>query len=555
MPQVCLVKTIGGRARAVLGGNGAAVDVAGLPPEGSWIDLREDGSYELLAPAGSRQTDLVELVVREGVDPVQDPEVLREAEHVARDLGLDDLADFRHLPLVPIDEVTSRDLDQAVAIERRGEGYVVWYALADAAWFVRPGSALYEASLERGATYYLPGLVVPMLPRLLSEDRISLNAGVDRRAMLFELTLAADGRCVDRAIHRARIRCRHKLDFGGVQRFLDGAEVEWDADVQASLRLLREVGERRIQLADERGVVRYRRTEVDVHLTGLRFIAIDGPRSEVERYNEQISLLTNVQGALFLREDAEEHPEVQPIYRVHEAPSETRFRELVHLTRAFARVHGLPEEVWVWDPQRRPLADYLDDLPPGPQARAIHRQAMVVNRPSHFASEPGRHFGVGADVYGRFTAPMREVVGIYLHHEVWEKLGQAQVGHDEALRDRVVDVSNRARERQRLFNREVNRMVLDDLLAADLAAGGPGREGVVLGLTPSRLHVQLDEPRVDVKVYVRHLEQACGETFQLEDGVVMAGGTTRFRLGDRVRVQVLGEDAGRDRWELTLHPV
>lgn len=550
MQVVCEVKSIGGRLRAV-DGDGRAFDVAGLPDEGAWIELRGDGGYRLLAGAGSRLADLIGLVVGHGVSPIQDDVVDEEANRVAGDLALDELPDFRHLPLVPIDETTSRDLDQAVAIEPRGDGWVVWYALADAAWFVRPGSALYAASLERGATTYLPGLVVPMLPRILSEDRISLNAGVDRRAMLFELTLDADGRCIERAIHRARIHCRHKLDFGSVQRFLDGEMVNWYADVQASLRRLAEVGRARMKLAEDRGVVQYRRTEVDVHLHGLVFVALEGPRNDVERYNEQISLLTNVQGALFLLE-RETDPRVQPIYRVHEAPSETRYQELHALTVALARVHDLPDD-WIWN-EEEPLAEYLARLPRNPIGRAVHRQAMIVNRPSHFASTPGAHFGIGADVYGRFTAPMREVVGVYLHHEVWAALALTDSGQDGDLRKRVVDVSNAARERQRRLNREVNRMVLDDLFSTDPSATF---DGVVLGMTPSRVHVQLDEPRVDVKVYVTHLEGAWRADLQVVDGVALVDGSGGMwvRLGEPVQVEVLGRDARSDRWELGIRPV
>jgi ribonuclease R len=525
--------------------------ITGLPAVGSWVVVRDDGTHEVLAHAGTRRAELIGLVVDAGIAPVHDEAVHALAEERAADLALHDLTDLSHLPFVPIDEPTSRDLDQAVAIARRGDGYVVWYALADAAWFVRVGDALYEDAIARGATYYLPGLVVPMLPRILSEDAISLNAGVDRRAMVFELTLDATGACTDCAIHRARVRCRHKLDFAGVQAFLDGAPVDWDPDVQASLRLLPEVGQRRIALAESRGVIQYRRTEVDVKLHERRFVALDGPRNDVERYNEQISLLTNVQGARFLR-DHHAKPSTQPIYRVHEAPAASRYGELATLSRQMAALHGLDADRWVWRPADQPLATWLDGLPPGPVAAALHRQAMVINRPSHFASSPGVHHGVGADVYGRFTAPMREVVGIFLHQEVWEVLGHAapDPDHGEALAERVIRVSNAARERQRRFDREVNRLVLDDLFA-NATGGFPG---VILGLTPSRVHVQLDRPTVDVKVYAAHLEAHRGTTLTLIDATHMvdAHGTPVFRLGDRVEVHVVGRDAQRDRWELRL---
>ncbi|MEZ4318970.1 MAG: RNB domain-containing ribonuclease [Myxococcota bacterium] len=555
MPLIGVVERVGGALR-----------IPSRPPretslpEGTWVRVDDDGTVTELAQRGSGLADLYALAAKVGMSPVHSSAALAEARALAADPGLDDpaLADFTHLPLVTIDEVTSKDLDQAVCIERSGEGFTVWYALADASWYIRPGMALYEESLERGSSYYLPGLVIPMLPALLSEDVISLNPAVDRRAMLFELRLDADGNLVERRLHRARVHCRHKLAFDGVQAFLDGAEVDWDADVQASLRLLPEVGERRIQLAEERNVVRYRRAEVEVRLVGRRFVALDGPRNAVERYNEQISLLTNMEGARFLLEGSPE-AHIQPIYRVHEPPGEERFEAFREATVEIARLHGLDPAEWAWRPDHEGLHAYLDRLPHDAVGQAIHRQAMIANRPSHYASTPGLHYGVGAEVYGRFTAPMREVVGIFLHNEAWEKLAGAELPvppgwEGPVLRERVIESSNAARMLQRRLDRDANRLVLDQLFEGDLASGRV-QGGTVLGITPTQVHVQLDSPRIDVKVYVPHLERAWGHALAITaagTGLVDPAGAVCLRLGDRVEITVSGRDAKRDRWNLGL---
>ncbi|MCB9676153.1 MAG: RNB domain-containing ribonuclease [Alphaproteobacteria bacterium] len=528
--------------------------------EGTWVTVDGGAVTGTLAEAGSGLAELYAIAAKAGLSPLHSDEARAEAAALAASPGIDDatLVDLTHLPLVTIDEVSSRDLDQAVCIERDRDGFVVWYALADASWYVRPGMALYREAVERGSSYYLPGLVLPMLPKVLSEDVVSLNAGVDRRAMVFELRLDAEGRAVERRIHRARVHSRHKLAFDWVQAFLEGGEVDWDADVQASLRLLPEVGERRIVLAEERNVVRYRRAEVEVRLEGLRFVALDEPRNDVERYNEQISLLTNIEGARFLLEGDTEDDAVEPIYRVHEAPGDERFEELRRATIEIARLHGLDPDLWVWRPEREGLNAYLDRLPHDYVGQAIHRQAMIANRPSHFASMPGLHYGVGADVYGRFTAPMREIVGIFLHNEAWEKIaGHALVPEalTRGLRQRVIDASNEARERQRQFDRDANRLVLDHLFEGQDARTYPA---TVLGITATRIHVQLDSPKIDVKVYVPHVERAWGDSLVLAPGgagLLDAAGRCRLRLGDRVQVHVVRRDTKRDRWELALDPL
>ena len=128
--------------------------------------------------------------------------------------------------LVTIDGATSRDLDQAVQVEREGAGFLLRYALADAAYYVRPGTALFEEAVKRGASYYLPGFMIPMLPRALSEGIISLNPQVERRALVFEMHLDAAGKCQRTEVVRARVFSHAKLSFERAQAFYKGRENE-----------------------------------------------------------------------------------------------------------------------------------------------------------------------------------------------------------------------------------------------------------------------------------------------------------------------------------------
>ena len=562
---------------------------------GSWIRFRVEGGRAvaagpILAAAGGALADLYALAAKRGLSPLHPPAVMAETAAAVADPGIDDprLEDLTRLPFVTIDEVHSRDLDQALFIERRRAGFTVWYAIADPAWCVRPGSALFEEALTRGATYYLPGLVIPMLPRELSEGTVSLNPRVDRRAMVFEVELDGGGRVEQTRIHRARVRSRVKTSYDAVQAWYDGdaalpggETAASSARIAASLELLAEVGARRIALAEARGVVAFRRGEIAVSLgpgrdagaEPMRFVALADPRNDVERYNEQISLLCNVEGARFLMRDDREDDDVQPIYRVHDPPDPHRLEELSRQIGALVRRHRLDAERWDWRPGGRSLAEYLRSLPStGSQerlARSIHRQAMLTGGRSLYATVPGMHFGVGADVYGRFTAPMREIVGIFAHKEAWEKLeGRPRHGHrpepeapdDELLREQVVKAANAARQTQRELDREVNRRVLDQLFGDDLGASlerRPRRRGTVMGVSRSKVHVALDEPPIDVKVYIHHLSRRLGRRLaQGRDRVTLreADGTRRVTVGDEVTVRVTGRDHGRDRWELELAP-
>ncbi|MEL6186260.1 MAG: RNB domain-containing ribonuclease, partial [Myxococcota bacterium] len=258
-------------------------------------------------PPGRASDKLLALADQHALSFDFPPEVVTEARALEDDPGLDDpeLEDWTDRPFVTIDNEDSRDLDQAMDFRRRPKGgFEVAYALADAAYYVRPGTALHAEALKRGVTYYFPSFAVPMLPRVLSEGVVSLNPAVDRRAFVVVTDLDAAGRVLKTRFVRARIRSRAKLSYRGVQAWADGEESELEGKAWTdNLRLLREVGELRIKRARDADVVQVRRDEVwaRVDSTGAGFEVEARRRSPVERWNEQISLLCNSEGAAFLQ--------------------------------------------------------------------------------------------------------------------------------------------------------------------------------------------------------------------------------------------------------------
>lgn len=552
----------GGRLRDVFAdGEGPPTDA----PEGAWLWVREGAPAPFAEPASAR-ADICALALAGGFDPVLPPACEAEAAAWAADPGIADpaLVDLTGLAFVTIDYETSKDLDQALFIADAGDGHVVWYALADAAYYVRPGSALLAEALRRGATMYLPGLTVPMLPRGLCEGLVSLNAAVERRAMVFEMALDGLGTVTATKIHRARIRSRAKLAYADVQAWYDGGPAPTDdAAALASLRRLAAVGERRLRDAELRDVVRPRHDEVDVHLggKGMKFVVSAAPRSDVERYNEQISLMTNVCGARFLRDGDRPDDVVQPVFRTHAPPDEARLESLSAQIDRLVRAHGLPER-WQWRSGAQSLSDYLRGLPDEGEAAgvagAIQRQALLTGGRSGFSAAPAPHHGVGADVYARFTAPMREVVGIFVHKETWEKLGvvtPAPNADDVYLREQVIEAANRGKAAQRKLTQDANRLVLDQLFELDRAAGAPPRPATVMGIGSGKVHVQLRDPAIDLKVYIPDIEAQIGGATQVDRtqaALLDAAGQVLFTTGDLVEVGVVRRDVDRDRWVLAL---
>ena len=224
------------------------------------------------------------------------PDVLSEARDAAAKADLP-TRDETTIPFVTIDPPTSNDLDQAMSIERDGEGYRVRYAIADVPAFVRAGGAIDTEARRRGQTVYCPDERVQLHPSELSEGAASLLPAQVRPAFVWDLRLAADGEGTSVEVYRAMVRSVRRYDYEQVQQAVD------DGSAEECLVLLKEVGEKRVARERARGGATLPMPEQEVSETADGGFHISfRPLVASEDWNAQISLLTGMGAAdLMLR--------------------------------------------------------------------------------------------------------------------------------------------------------------------------------------------------------------------------------------------------------------
>lgn len=120
-------------------------------------------------------------------------------EHCAGDVeqvlsAVDALTQDCATPFISIDSATTRDVDDAFAVETRPEGgWRVTVALAcpPACW--QFGSPLDKLVFRRGTSIYLPEGTLHMMPEVLGTDTLSLLAGQVRPSLCVTCDVDADG--------------------------------------------------------------------------------------------------------------------------------------------------------------------------------------------------------------------------------------------------------------------------------------------------------------------------------------------------------------------------
>jgi VacB/RNase II family 3'-5' exoribonuclease len=216
--------------------------------------------------------------------------VEKAAADAAANPRLPDL-DLTDLAFVTIDPESAMDLDQAMYLERAGDGYVVHYAIADLAAFITPGDPIDMEANRRGETLYGADSKVPLHPKSISEDAGSLLPDQVRPALVWRINVDSTGEGTDVTVERALVRSRAKLSYAAVQADLDAGTAD------EMFTILRELGELRLAREAARG-------GISLPLPEQEIVDEDGTwRLEfrrmlpVESWNAQISLLTGFAAA------------------------------------------------------------------------------------------------------------------------------------------------------------------------------------------------------------------------------------------------------------------
>jgi exoribonuclease R len=330
------------------------------------------------------------------VSPQFPPDVEAAAEQAAQNPKLPEL-DRTDIPFVTIDPETSRDLDQAMHIERDGKGYVVHYAIADVAAFVEPGGPVDVEANLRGETLYGADSKIPLHPKVLSEGAASLLPDEVRPALLWTIKVDADGEGTDANLERALVKSRAKLSYEKVQRDIDAGTAG------EMFTLLEEVGELRKHREAARGGVSLPLPEQEINIDGDDWSLEFRKMLPVEEWNAQISLLTGMAAASLMV-----YARVGLLRTL--PPPDPRDVQRLHRTAKALKIDWPAEELY---------PDFIRALDPSkPNHAAMVIACTQLLRGSGYVGFDGavpaqpEHSALASE-YAHVTAPLRRLVDRY----------------------------------------------------------------------------------------------------------------------------------------------
>ena len=451
--------------------------------------------------------------------------------------------DFRDKLIVTIDGEDTRDIDDAVCVEKVGEEYLLSVHIADVSHYVAPRSALDNEAFERGTSVYFPDRVLPMLPRALSNGICSLNEGEDRLTLSCLMKIDKKGNVISSEIVEGVIRSAHKMTYREIMQILDGERetTEKYQDVKDMVFLFAELTHILQEKRHKKGSI-----SLDVKEAKILFdnrtqeITIpDYERLFSYQIIEAFMVLANETVAQYAQ--ALEAPF---IYRIHEKPSE----EKATVFKAFAQTLGLTARFRVDDIKPYDYQNLLNAAKDMPAYPVLNRVMLRSMQKARYSPENVGHFGLASDCYCHFTSPIRRYPDLCIHRILKLLInGKYQATMEKYLSfvERAALQSSERERRAADAERDV-----DDLYKTMYMSERIDEEydAVISGVTSFGLFAELPNT---IEGFIP-LESLYGTYIFDADKMKLVGKKGSFTLGDSLRVRVYDVDFERRRTELRL---
>jgi exoribonuclease-2 len=131
--------------------------------------------------------------------------------------------DLRHHKVYTVDDYpATEEVDDGISLEVREDGTeIVYIHIADPTRYIRQGDELDTYAAQRTTSIYLPETKIPMLPRDLSVDIMSLSEKKENFAMTFCAQILPDGSLANCDIFPSVISKVQRIDYEEVDQILE----------------------------------------------------------------------------------------------------------------------------------------------------------------------------------------------------------------------------------------------------------------------------------------------------------------------------------------------
>ena len=436
--------------------------------------------------------------------------------------------DHRDQYVITIDGDDAKDLDDAIYMESRANGYRLYVHIADVAHYVKSGSVLDESAYGRTSSIYMVDRVVPMLPKEISNGICSLHPHVDRLAMTVQMDITFQGEVIDYHIYESVIQSKQRLSYTEVN---SGENLQ---EAEPMIEMMLDCASRLNHNRRQEGSIDFDsdETEFVIDHEGKVLDVFKKERGLGEEMIEAFMVLTNEVVAKHCR-----YQSIPILYRIHPKPEKDRLQELSHTLRILGyRMRGSLENI-----HPKTLQKALKHFEDKDEAPVVSRLVLRSMAKARYDKEPSGHFGLALEDYTHFTSPIRRYPDLLLHQRIKQYVFKSDFKNYDADEAFVAKAGQHVSDKERSIleaEREVEKMKKAQFMQDKV---GERYVGYISGVTNFGIFVELANT-VEGLIHVRDMKDDY-YFFDPSSQKLMGERTgVEYRLGKRVEVELVSVD-------------
>ena len=484
--------------------------------------------------------DILSITNEMGIPDTFSDEVMKEVDNLPDEVLEKDLigrTDLRDEMIFTIDGDDTKDIDDAISIEKIGDNYKLGVHIADVSYYVRPNTALDSEAFDRGTSVYLADRVIPMLPHKLSNGICSLNPNVDRLALSCIMQIDKNGNVVDYDILQTVIRSRKQMTYKNVNKILEENIVpEGYEEYEDKLRLMLDLAHILRKNKENRGYIDFDIDESKI-IVDDKGKAIDVTlryRGEGEKLIEDFMIVANETVATHIY-----YMELPFIYRIHGEPNEEKINNFMRFLNILG--YKVKEDLHKLTPKT--MQNILGQLKDKKEFHLLSALLLRSMQKAIYDTNNIGHFGIASKCYTHFTSPIRRYPDTTVHRLLHTYIFDNNI-NNETINFYERELPFVAEHTSGMERRSIEcERAVDDMKKAEYMMDHIGEEyeGIISSVMPFGMFVEL--PNL-IEGLVR-LDSIKGDYYTYDETTFTVRGTKDkrgFRLGDSVKVRVVAAD-------------
>lgn len=499
---------------------------------------------EKLGKEGSDDIEMKAILLKNGFHLNFPDEVEKELAAIPENISNEDLSgreDLRELDTFTIDPADAKDFDDALSYRKLDNGNVeVGVHIADVTHYIKEGMAMDKEAMERSTSVYLVDRVLPMLPEKLSNNLCSLRPNVDRLTFSALFELDKNHKVVKRWFGKAIIHSKRRFTYEEAQEIMDSKKGE----LAESLLPLNEIAEKLRERRFNEGSINFETDEVRFELDeeGYPIEIFVKERKPVHMLVEDFMLLANREVGAFTS-DKKDGAEIPFIYRVHDLPDPMKIADFA----LFAKELGFNFDLSTPQKIARSFNRLTEASKTNSALEVLQPLAIRSMSKAVYTADNIGHYGLGFEHYSHFTSPIRRYSDVLAHRILEKNINSVYRMDKEVLEKKCKYISEMERhamdaERESIKYKQV------EFLQKRV---GNEYDGYVTGMIERGIFVELENVLCEGLIAFDTMD----DYYEMTGHRLAARGQKTGRIikmGDKIRVKLLGTDLGRRQIELEL---